>query len=59
MAIPERDLDVQWERLEHKFHALVDERAGRGHADELAALVRNLEAQEDLGDFFSLLRVDR
>ncbi len=59
VAIPERDLDAQWEKLEHKFHTLVDERAGRAHAEELAGLVRDLEAQDDLGDFFSLLRVDR
>ena len=59
VAIPERDLDAQWEKLEHKFHALVDERAGRAHADELVGLVRTLETQDDLGDFFSLLRVER
>jgi 2-methylcitrate dehydratase PrpD len=59
VAIPERDLDAQWEKLEHKFHALVDDRVGRAHADELAGLVRTLDSQDDLGDFFSLLRVHR
>jgi 2-methylcitrate dehydratase PrpD len=59
VAIPERDLDAQWEKLEHKFHVLVDDRVGRAHADELAGLVRTLESQDDLGDFFSLLRVHR
>ena len=59
VAIPERDLEAQWGKLEHKFHTLVDGHVGRAHADGLAGLVRTLESQDDLGDFFSLLRVQR
>jgi len=57
VAVPLRDLDAQWGKLEHKFHALTDAKLGQTRAAELAACVKRLEQQDDLGDFFDLLRV--
>jgi 2-methylcitrate dehydratase PrpD len=57
VAIPMQDLDAQWVKLEHKFHALVDHIAGRARADELKGCIRTLDQHDDLGEFFSLLRV--
>ena len=57
VAIPMRDLDAQWAKLERKFHALVDHKLGRARADELLECVKTLDQQDDLGDFFSMLRV--
>lgn len=57
VAIPMRDLDAQWAKLEHKFHALVDHKVGAPRAAELLACVKTLEQHDDLGDLFNLLRV--
>ncbi len=56
VAIPMRDLETQWAKLERKFHVLVDHRIGEAQAAELVACIKSLDQQDDLGDFFSLLR---
>ena len=56
VAIPERDLELQWRKLEAKFHSLVDPRMGPEAADQLVAWCRDLENRDDLGGFWDLLR---
>ena len=56
VAIPERDLELQWRKLEAKFHSLVDPLLGSDVADEFIAWCRDLESREDLGEFWDLLR---
>ena len=56
VAIPERDLELQWRKLEGKFHSLVDPLMGPGAARQLVAWCRDLENREDLGEFWNLLR---
>ena len=56
VAIPERDLELQWRKLEAKFHSLVDPRMGSDAADQLVAWCRDLENRDDLGGFWNLLR---
>ncbi|MDE0451247.1 MAG: MmgE/PrpD family protein [Gammaproteobacteria bacterium] len=56
VAIPERDLDLQWRKLEAKFHSLVDPLLGSDVADELIAWCRDLDNREDLDEFWDLLR---
>ena len=55
VAIPERDLELQWRKLEAKFHSLVDPLMGADAADQLVAWCRDLEHREDLGEFWDLL----
>jgi 2-methylcitrate dehydratase PrpD len=57
VAIPMRDLDAQWDKLEQKFHAVADHVVGRARADELVGCIKVLEQHDDLGEFFNLLRV--
>ena len=56
VGIPLQDLDVQWQKLTQKFHALVDPLLGRDAADTLVDLCRNLEAVSDLKPFWRLIR---
>lgn len=56
VAIPERDLELQWRKLEAKFHSLVDPRMGPDAADQLVAWCRDLENRDDLDGFWDLLR---
>jgi 2-methylcitrate dehydratase PrpD len=57
VAIPMRDLDAQWTKLERKFHAVADRVVGRSRADELAGCIKTLEQLDHLEEFFDLLRV--
>ncbi|MFP6814597.1 MAG: MmgE/PrpD family protein [Pseudomonadales bacterium] len=57
VAIPMRDLDAQWVKLEHKFHTLADHLVGQTQADRLVGCVKTLEQRDDLGEFFNLLRL--
>ena len=59
VAVPMRDLDAQWLKLERKFHALADPRLGDKQANALAQTVKHLETQTDLTTFFDLLRIDK
>ena len=56
VAIPERDLELQWRKLEAKFHSLVDPLLGLDTADQLVAWCRDLENRGDLSGFWDLLR---
>lgn len=56
VAIPERDLELQWRKLEAKFHSLVDPLLGSDVADEFIRWCHDLENREDLGEFWDLLR---
>ena len=56
VAIPMTDLSAQWEKLERKFHALVDSRLGADVADELINYCKTLDEHDDLSEFYSLLR---
>ena len=56
VAIPERDLELQWRKLEGKFHSLVDPLMGSDTAKQLVGWCRDLENREDLSEFWALLR---
>jgi len=56
VAIPLTDLDLQWQKLSAKFHALVDPLMGRDRADSIEQFCRTLDAQSDLDPLFALLR---
>lgn len=56
VAIPMTDLSAQWEKLERKFHTLVDSRLGADVADELINYCKTLDEHDDLSEFYSLLR---
>jgi len=56
VGIPATDLDAQWEALSRKFHALVDPALGAEDAARIEALVRALDAEDDLDEFFTLIR---
>ena len=56
VAIPERDLELQWQKLEAKFRSLVDPLIGSGAAEQLVAWCRDLENREDLSEFWDLVR---
>jgi 2-methylcitrate dehydratase PrpD len=55
VAIPMRDLEAQWVRLEGKFHALVDGRLGVVTADRIVALCRDLDRQPSLAPLLALI----
>lgn len=57
VAIPMRDLDAQWTKLERKFHTLVDRIVGQTQAEALVGCIKTLEQRDDLGEFFNLLQV--
>jgi 2-methylcitrate dehydratase PrpD len=48
MAIPNKDVDMQWDKLETKFRALADPLIGEKKAGQVVAIVRDLEKQKDL-----------
>jgi hypothetical protein len=48
MAIPNKTVDAQWEKLETKFRALANPLIGEGKTDRVVAMVRDLEKQGDL-----------
>ena len=56
VAIPERDLELQWRKLEGKFRSLVDPLLGSDTAKQLVGWYRDLENREDLSEFWDLLR---
>ena len=56
VAIPERDLELQWRKLEAKFHSLVEPLLGSDAAGQLVAWCHDLENREDLGELWNLLR---
>ena len=55
VAVPERDLDAQWVKLERKFRALVGPRLGMQQADEIVSLCHQLDQLEDLAPLFKAL----
>jgi 2-methylcitrate dehydratase PrpD len=55
VAIPMRDLDAQWVRLEDKFHALVDGRLGLDAANRVVALCRDLDRQRSLAPLLAII----
>jgi len=48
MAIPNADLDAQWDKIETKFRALAAPLVGDKSTDRTVALVSRLEEQEDI-----------
>lgn len=55
VAVPMRDLQGQWAKLERKFRALVTPRLGQQQAAHIVDLCRRLEQVEDLSPLFSAL----
>ena len=55
VAIPMTDLNAQWEKLERKFHTLVDSRLGSEVADDLVKYCKTLDEYDDLSEFYCLL----
>ena len=49
VAIPMRDLEAQWRKLEAKFTTLATPVIGRAAAETVAGMCRNLEAEPDIG----------
>lgn len=56
VAIPLRDLDLQWQRLETKFRSLVDPLVGSNISAQLISWCHDLENREDLREFWEMLR---
>lgn len=56
VAIPLRDLELQWRKLETKFRTLVDPLLGSNTSEQLIAWCKELETHENLSEFWSLLR---
>lgn len=56
VAIPLSDLDLQWQKLSAKFHALADLVFGRDRANAIEQFCRTLDSQTSLGPLFSMLR---
>ncbi len=56
VAIPLTDLDLQWQKLSTKFHALADPVFGRDRANAIEQFCRTLDSQTSLGPLFSMLR---
>jgi 2-methylcitrate dehydratase PrpD len=50
MAIPNKDVDVQWDKLETKFRALANPLIGAENTDRAVAIVRDLEKHDDLAE---------
>lgn len=48
MAVPNNDVDAQWDKLETKFRALAAPLIGAENTDRAVAIVRDLENQDDL-----------
>jgi len=55
VAVPMRDLDSQWDKLERKFRALVTPRLGQQRTDDIVELCRRLDELEDLSPLFTAL----
>lgn len=56
VGIPLRDLELQWQKLEAKFRALVDPMLGSNTAEQLVNWCKILEQHDDLTEFWNLLR---
>lgn len=56
VAIPLTDLDLQWQKLSAKFHALADPLTGRDRANAIEQFCRTLDTQSNLDPLFVLLR---
>lgn len=56
VAIPETDLDRQWQRLSDKFLALTVPALGEGTAQSLLGQVERLDGLNSLGEFFATIR---
>ncbi|MEJ2131963.1 MAG: hypothetical protein P8Y95_10165 [Gammaproteobacteria bacterium] len=56
VGIPLRDLELQWQKLEAKFRALVDPVLGSNTAEQLVNWCKTLEQHDDLTEFWNLLR---
>ncbi len=59
MAIPNKDVDVQWDKLETKFRALANPLIGAEKTDRVVAIVRDLEKQDDLAALAAACAVAR
>jgi 2-methylcitrate dehydratase PrpD len=57
VGIPMRDLDAQWQKLEHKFRSLVTPRLGLARTEKIIDLCRHLESQNNLIDLFNVLTI--
>ena len=55
VAIPQRDLTLQWQKLEHKFRALVAPRMGHERAEEIISLCYRLDEMNNLDPLFAAL----
>ncbi|MBD3647754.1 MAG: MmgE/PrpD family protein, partial [Pseudomonadales bacterium] len=56
VAVPEQDLDLQWERLTAKFRSLSIPVVGKDRSDELQRTLRGLEGVNSLDGFFASTR---
>ncbi len=56
VAIPLRDLDVQWQKLTNKFMTLAAPRIGQANATRLAQVCRNLEHLASVKELTNQLR---
>jgi 2-methylcitrate dehydratase PrpD len=57
VAIPMRDLDAQWEKLEGKFRTLAIPVLGEENADQIVRICRSLESAAQLTGLTAALRV--
>jgi len=53
--VPQSDLELQWQKLEHKFRTLVTPNLGVEQCEEIIALCHNLDRLDDLSPLFDAL----
>ena len=56
VGIPLQDLELQWQKLSTKFHALADPLIGRDRANAIEGFCQTLDSQNDLHPLLALLR---
>jgi 2-methylcitrate dehydratase PrpD len=56
VAIPEKDLDLQWHKLSAKFLSLAKPAIGEGAGDELLQMIERVDGLNSLDEFFRLVR---
>ncbi len=55
LAIPNRDLDNQWDKLERKFRALAVPLIGESKTKAVISAVKDLESQDEVSNIINLL----
>ena len=54
--MPERDLDLQWEKLERKFRTLTTPILGESKVEKIIELVHNLDDADSISPLMEAVR---